>query len=393
MQAELSGKVGDRTWPQNPRVLCAPGPILMQIFALPAVRVVDSPVQDQLAGAALNPGQWQRGEHGDGVVIELPPAHGVQVQKQTAGVMIPTPPEIARQRPKALLRRSDKAVEGSSFANDRGNLRGGFRQHVNLFVMEDAGDDRLNGQNAMQQSLINQGNAEERPVSVFTRLAKVFEPGMTLHFLHGDGTHRLRYQPDQPFMSGHAQSADALRSKTHSRRQHQVDAVRLQQIDGTNIRPEPACNQSDNVHQSFGRLVAFLREIGNIFARQHMTGFHRVFRLAHPPKSPCRSFFSAAVTVHHRVARAKSCLLRDRKIALLRALPLAPKPAPWNALCGIPTAPIFGFELEPRTRGLVRPKRIDAITKAMKKIHGGTQEVNYNPPRDCGVCLPLSAPA
>jgi len=65
-------------------------------------------MQNQFAGAPLQPREWKPGENGNGIVVELPPAHGVEIEKKAAGIMIPTPPEIARQRPKALLRRAMK---------------------------------------------------------------------------------------------------------------------------------------------------------------------------------------------------------------------------------------------------------------------------------------------
>ena len=111
MQTEFRGKVGHRARPQHPGMLGAPGPIPLQILALPAVGVVDSPMQHQFPGAALNPRQRKGGKHGNGIVIELPPTHRIEVQKQTAGVVVPTPPEIARQRPKPLLGGSNEAID------------------------------------------------------------------------------------------------------------------------------------------------------------------------------------------------------------------------------------------------------------------------------------------
>ena len=56
VQSELCGKIGDRARPQYARVLGAPGSVALQIFALPAVSVVDAAVQYQFARAALNAG-------------------------------------------------------------------------------------------------------------------------------------------------------------------------------------------------------------------------------------------------------------------------------------------------------------------------------------------------
>ena len=57
VQAEFGGEVSHRPRPQHAGMLGAPGPVPLQIFALPAVGVIDSPMQHQFPRAALNPRQ------------------------------------------------------------------------------------------------------------------------------------------------------------------------------------------------------------------------------------------------------------------------------------------------------------------------------------------------
>ena len=52
-----------------------------------------------------------------------------------------------------------------------------------------------------------------------------------------------------------------LRAEAEGGRQHQVDTVRLQQIHGTDIRPETPGDQGDDVHEGLGRLASVPREI------------------------------------------------------------------------------------------------------------------------------------
>ena len=56
------------------------------------------------------------------------------------------------------------------------------------------------------------------------------------------------------------------------RRQHQVRAVRLQQIGRADIGPEPRRNQRHHVHQRLGRLAALLGQIGDLLQSQNMIG-------------------------------------------------------------------------------------------------------------------------
>ena len=126
VQAEFGGEVRHRTRPQNAGVPGAPGAVRVQIFALAAIGVVDPAVQHQLAGAALHLGQGNLRKQGDGIVIELPPAHRIEIAKQAAGVVVPAPPQIARQRPQPLLGGSDKAIQSARFAHHRAHLGRGL---------------------------------------------------------------------------------------------------------------------------------------------------------------------------------------------------------------------------------------------------------------------------
>ena len=69
-------------------------------------------------------------------------------------------------------------------------------------------------------------------------------------------------------MHSHAKGADTLRAKPQSCGQHQVGAVRFQQISGTDVGLKALGNQGDHVHQSLGRLAALGRQIADFFEGQ-----------------------------------------------------------------------------------------------------------------------------
>ena len=138
VQTEFSGEVGHRTRPQNAGMSRSPGAVGVEIFALAAIRVVDPAVQHQFAGAPFDHRQGNLRKQGDRIVIELPPANRIEVAEQTAGVVVPTPPQVARQRPQPFLGGSDKAVESARFADHRPHLGRGFGQHPDFIFAEDA---------------------------------------------------------------------------------------------------------------------------------------------------------------------------------------------------------------------------------------------------------------
>ena len=58
-------------------------------------------------------------------------------------------------------------------------------------------------------------------------------------------------------MQRHAQRADALPAQAERRRQHQVGAIRFQQVGRADVGLESPGDQRDHVHQRFGGLAAF----------------------------------------------------------------------------------------------------------------------------------------
>ena len=81
---------------------------------------------------------------------------------------------------------------------------------------------------------------------------------MRLHLLDCDRAHLLRNESGQAFVQTHAQGANALRPQTQRGREHQVGAVRLQQVGRTDIRMKTAGDQRHHVHQRFGGLAALV---------------------------------------------------------------------------------------------------------------------------------------
>ena len=216
-----------------------------------------------------------------GIVIELPPAHGIEVAEQTAGIVVPAPPQVARQRPQALLRRSDEAVQGARFADDRSHLGSGLAQHANFIFPKDTGRDGLHYQHALQHAAVDQRNAEKRLVSLFAGFAEIFEAWMFLYLLDRDRPHLFRDQTREAFVQPHAQSADALRAKSHARGQHQIGAVGFQQISGADVGLKTLGDQSHNVHQGFRGLAALGGEIGDFLQGQNVIMILRRGGLTH----------------------------------------------------------------------------------------------------------------
>jgi len=125
-------------------------------------------------------------------VIELAPAQRIEIAENAGGIVIPTPPEVASQRPQPLLRRRDKAIQRARLAHHRRNLSRSFGQHFDFVFQKDARLFRLNHQHSLQHSAIDQRNSEKRLVSILAGLGKIFETRVAVSLLHRDWANLLR---------------------------------------------------------------------------------------------------------------------------------------------------------------------------------------------------------
>ena len=216
---------------------------------------------------------------------------GLRSRKRLTRVLVPTPPEIAGERPQALLRGADEAVEGAGLADDGSDLAGGFDQHANLVLAEDARVLGLHDEDALQNSAVDQRHAEEGVVHLFAGLLEVLEAGMIADVGDGDGQDLLGDQAGEALADGHAQGADAAGMQAERGGENQVGAVGLQQIGRADIRAEAHGDQGDDIHQGVGRLAALPGEVGDLFHRQDMIGISFFVGLAHQ-ESPSRFDFA-----------------------------------------------------------------------------------------------------
>ncbi len=218
-------------------------------------------------------------------MIQLAPAHRIQVAKQADGIVIPAPPQVARQRPQPLLRGRDEAIERAGFADHRRDLRGGLRQHANLFRVKDARLDGLHHQDALQDAAIDEGNSEKRLIASPRPLRrKYLKRGCWLDLFDRDGPTCSATSPARPSCSARRSVPMHSRRKPERRRQHQVGAVRFQQIGGADVGLEAPGDQRDHVHQRFGGFAAFLGEVADFFQGQNV--ICRLRRCAHIARTP-----------------------------------------------------------------------------------------------------------
>ncbi len=251
MQTEFSGEVSHRPRPQNSGMDCAPGTIGFQIFALPAVRVIDPAVQSALLSAALDAVEGNLAEQRYRIVVELSPADRIEIPEEARRFIIPAPPQIACKRPQAFLRWSNEAVHRACFAHHGGDLGGHFHEHSNLFLAKHAGLLGLDNEDALKNATIDERHAKERLVRLLAGFLEILEAGMVFHLFGGHRAHLLGNQTGETFVQRHPKIADALRPKSKGGGQHEVGSIGFQQVGRANIGIEPVRNRRNHVHQGF----------------------------------------------------------------------------------------------------------------------------------------------
>ena len=222
-------------------------------------------MKHKFPGAALDLREGHLVQQRNRIIVQLAEAHRVQIAEQADAILIPAPPKVTRESPEALLGGGNEAVEHPRLTHDRCYLRGGFHQHADVLRLENA---RLNGlyhEHALKDAAVDQRNAQKRLVLFFARLAEKFESGMLAYLVHRDWANLLRHKARETFVQREAQRADALAAQSQRGGEHEVGAVRLQQIGRTNVGVEAPRNQGHHIHQSFGGLAAFPRQISDFF--------------------------------------------------------------------------------------------------------------------------------
>ena len=275
MHAKFGGKISHGARPQHPGMARTPGSLGVFVFAQAAIGVVDAAVQIEFGGARFEFGERAFVQKGDGAVIELAPTQRIKFAEQAAGIVIPTPPQVAGQRPETLLDRRDETVEGAGFAHHVRYPVRSLGKQANLIFREDSRLHGLNHQHALQHATIDQGNSQERLVSIFAGFAEILEARMIPDLFDSHWADLFRNQADQSFIDCHAKLADGFMAKPQGRGEHEIGAVRFEQVGGANIGAKSPGNQGDHVHQGFGRLAGLRRQVRDFLPGQHMAGIER----------------------------------------------------------------------------------------------------------------------
>ena len=220
----------------------------LQILLHAAVGVVDAAVERQLGRALLDLVDRNLLQQRHRVVPELAPQHRIELAEQAGRVVVPAPPQILRERRQALVRRRDELPERPRLAHDRRQLRSGSRPaSAPRRALKIARLDRLHDQHALQQAAIDQRHAEKRPIRLFAGLAEILEPRMRVASATTCGCSRSATSPASPSVMRMRTRPTLSGRRPIGRREHEVRAIGLEQVDRAHVGLEPPLNFVDDV--------------------------------------------------------------------------------------------------------------------------------------------------
>ena len=98
VDAELEGEVGHRLGAEHAGVGSPPRGDFAHVLLQPAIGLADAAIEHQFRGPHFQPFGGELRKQGDRVVVQLPPADGVEVAEEVDHLGVPAPPQVSCQR-------------------------------------------------------------------------------------------------------------------------------------------------------------------------------------------------------------------------------------------------------------------------------------------------------
>src|SRR5215831_8909348 len=171
-------------WAKDAGMPGSPGSIVLEVFKHAPISVVHAAVKHHFCSASFKFSQRDSVEQRDGIVVHFVPPGGVEIHEDAGRVVIPAPPKVAREGPKALLQWRNKTVERASFTDDGGNLRGRICEHADLIGAENACLNGLDHEHTLEDAPVDQRYTKEGLVGIFAGVPKILETRMILNVAH-----------------------------------------------------------------------------------------------------------------------------------------------------------------------------------------------------------------
>ena len=159
VNTELGGEVGDGPRPQDARVARTPRMFRLEVLLQPAIGIVDPAMELELLCPFLQRLDGDLLQERNRIVIELAPPDRIELPKEGRRIVVPAPPEVARERVESLMRRCRRLAERPRFADDRRQLCACHDEHPDIVLAERPAFDGLDDEDSDEQAAIQNWDA------------------------------------------------------------------------------------------------------------------------------------------------------------------------------------------------------------------------------------------
>jgi hypothetical protein len=137
--------------------------------------VVDAAVQREFRRSLFDLLDGRVAKESNRIVPRFPPHDRIELTEQGPAVGVERPPQVLRQRGKALMRRRDELSQSTRLADQGSQLSAGHHQHPHIVLVERTWFDRLNDEHTLEACPVDDGHTEERLIGILAGLSEIFE--------------------------------------------------------------------------------------------------------------------------------------------------------------------------------------------------------------------------
>ena len=200
----------------------------------------------------------------DRIVVELPPATGIEVAEQAGRVLVPAPPQVAGQRRRRSCAGAMNCPRVRASLTTCESWCPAALMAATIGRIERPRVDGLHHQHALQHAAVDERDAEERAIGILAGFPEVLEARMRGRVVHDQRLQLLGDEADQAFVEPHADPADAVGSQADGGGEDQIRAVGAEQVDGADVGAEAALNELNDVGQRLGGVAGHRGEAADV---------------------------------------------------------------------------------------------------------------------------------
>ena len=299
VQSEFRREVRHRARAEDAGMTAAPRVLRPEILLQPAVRLVDATVERQLRHPQLELIARNTVQQLDGIVVARGPEHRIEVAEQADALVVPAPPEIARERRQPLVHGRDELPDGARLLMIGESCTPAAASSLTSSSSKSRGCAVCSTSTPCRTPRSMTGTPRKVLYGSSPASWKYLNRGWVLVSRTTTGTELLGHQAGEPLRRVHPDAADALRTQTDGRGEDEIGAVSFEH-DRPSRRPwRTPLNEVDDVGERFGGVAAASHELRQFLVGPQAQELFVTCR-QQPSRTPMASHVASLPSLHTR---------------------------------------------------------------------------------------------